>query len=349
MKKRMFMLPPVALAVLLLSSTQVFAVEPENAKLTHESKPLLDLGAEASGVKGKLDVMPVAPPPVTGSAAKPSAPKLEPRVEPTLIPPKPASVAVKRDEKNNTQTDAKHDQAWGYSGATGPEHWAELSTENKTCKTGRNQSPIDLRDQNAVDTVGLPPLDVVYQDVPLKVINTGRSVQVNYPLGSYIKLGKDRYELMDFHFHTPSEHQKEGFHYPMEVQLKHRNGDGDIVMMSILFQEGEENETLGMLIPRLPTDIGKQHLHNSLGVNPAGFIPADAEFYKYSGSLTTPPCTEGVYWMVFKQPVHASAQQIQRLSDLMGDNSRPLQSMNARTVLKSWSEQLQAPQLYEFY
>jgi carbonic anhydrase len=318
MKKPVLLLLSVALC---LSGTLVFAADSQSAtKLTHESEPLLDLGAELDSST------PQAKEHVTRQAAS-QTPVAKPK----------------------TETADEHAIHWGYTGPGGPNHWGELAPENISCKIGKNQSPIDLRDKAAVGTTGLPQLDVVYQDVPLKVLNNGHTVQVNYPLGSYIKVGGHRYELLQFHFHTPSEHKKEGFNYPMEMHLVHKDGDGHLAVMAILFQEGEENETLDTLLSHLPRDVGKQHVYKNASLNPASFIPGNTDFYKYSGSLTTPPCSEGVYWMVFKTPIQASAGQIQQMNDLMGDNSRPFQEMNARAVLKSWAEPLDEPPLYEFY
>jgi carbonic anhydrase len=318
MKKPVLMLLSLALC---LSGTLVFAADSQSAtKLTHESEPLLNLGAELDSKKPKVEAQ-VTRKPVSTTASQ--------------APDKVAMVekAIK----------------WSYSGPDGPQHWGDLAPENIRCKIGQNQSPIDLRDNTAVGTTGLPQLDVVYQNVPLKVLNNGHTVQVNYPLGSYIKLDEHRYELLHVEFHTPSEHKKEGFNYPMEMQMMHKDGDGNLAVMGILFQEGEENESLNALLSNLPKSVGKQEFHKYASLNPTSFIPANTEFYKYSGSLTAPPCSEGVYWMVFKQPVQASAEQIQQLNDLMGDNARPFQPNNARSVLKSWTDQLEEPPLYEFY
>ncbi|NPA73005.1 MAG: carbonic anhydrase family protein [Gammaproteobacteria bacterium] len=249
---------------------------------------------------------------------------------------------------SDSEKDA-HAAHWGYSGKEGPKHWGDLSPDNVSCKIGKNQSPIDLRDRSAVGTTGLPALDIHYRDVPLKVLNNGHTIQVNYPLGSYIKVGGHRYELLQFHFHTPSEHKKEGFNYPMEVHFVHSDGDGNLAVLGVIFQEGEENSALNTLLKNLPKDIGKEHIHRNAGLNPVRFIPGNTEFYKYSGSLTTPPCSEGVYWMVFKHPVEVSAEQVQRMNELMGENARPTQSLHSRALLKSWADQLQEPALYEFY
>lgn len=291
------------------------------------TKPLVDLNAEAEKIKKAQE-----------ASAKDSAAAVKAAEKPAVEEAKAAHAAP-----------AAHAIHWGYFGEGGPQHWGDLSADYATCKTGRNQSPVDLRDKTALGVQGLPGLDIAYREVPLKIINNGHSIQINFPLGSYIKVGGHRFELLQYHFHTPSEHHKEGFAYPMEMHLVHKDGDGNLAVLGILFQEGEENPYLNGLLKRLPKVMGKQEIHNDLKLNPAHFIPPNPEFYKYSGSLTTPPCSEGVYWMVFKHPIEASAEQIQQMNELMGENARPVQPKFARSILKSWLDQDFETPLYEFY
>ena len=295
-----------------------------------ETAPLVDLGAE---LKAKAGAAIVPPPAATKPEVKPAQPE-------------PEKVVVLKEKTEKHNHGSSH---WGYSGEEGPKHWGDLAPENIQCKIGKNQSPINLKDTIGVGTTGLPQLDVHYRDVPLKILNNGHTIQVNYPLGSYIRLGGKRYELLQFHFHTPSEHQKDGFNYPMEVHLVHKDGDGNLAVMGVIFQEGEPNPQIQTLLNNLPKEIGKEELRRGASVNPVMFIPGNTEFYKYSGSLTTPPCSEGVYWMVFKQPIDASIEQIQQLNEVMGENARPIQELNSRSLLKSWAEQMQEPPMYEFY
>lgn len=238
---------------------------------------------------------------------------------------------------------------WQYSGKEGPDHWGDLSENYATCKTGKNQSPINLMDQMAVGTTNLPGFDVFYRESYLKIVNDGHSVQVNYPLGSYIKINGHRYELLQFHFHTPSEHQINGFNYPMEMQLVHKDGFDNLAVIGIIFQEGETNEALEGIVQNLPTELKKTEIHKEVNIDPRNFFPENKQFFKYSGSLTTPPCSEGVYWIVFKQPIQASAEQIQKMNEAMGDNARPVQKLNSRSLLKSWSDASQDTIDYEFY
>jgi len=258
------------------------------------------------------------------------------------------SPAKAKEEKKTAQA---HAVQWSYSGKTGPAHWGELDEKFILCKIGRNQSPVDIRDRHAVDARGLPSLDVVYGTPQFAIINTGHTVQVNYPVGnSYIKLNNHRYELLQFHFHTPSEHQLAGFNYPMEMHLVHRDGDGNLAVIGILFKEGAFNPELQKVIDRLPKTLGKVERHKQVQLDLRRFFPADTRFYKYSGSLTTPPCTEGVWWMVFRQPIEAAPEQLAAMEKILGANNRPVQPLYARTLIKSWfdppPEAVQEPLFY---
>lgn len=290
--------------------------------------PLIDLGAEAKKQQQK-SITNTSDPTEKDQVAKQDDPQ--------------------KATKEKTQPKPKKPPHWGYFGKEGPKYWGELAPEFATCKTGKNQSPINLKLKKAVGTTSLPGFDVYYRETALKLINNGHTLQVNVPLGSYIKIKGHRYELLQYHFHTPSEHQRDGFNYPMEMHLVHKDGDGNIAVIAILFQEGEENQTLAELMSFLPQKLKQQEIHESVKIHPAKFFPADKKFYKYSGSLTTPPCSEGVYWMVFKQPIQASVTQLEKMHEYLGSNARPVQGQNARTLLKSWPDRNQENPVYEFY
>ena len=333
---------PVLTSFIALLGYAVFtanAATPPTPQLQKADKPLVDLGSELGGSSSTSI-------PKQKPTAKPNQP-----MKPNASPKTGGAKAVSEPASKPAATSDKPLMAasWSYSGDTGPRHWHKLSEDYQLCQNGKNQSPIDLREKHGVGTIGLPELQVQYREVPLKVINTGKTLRVNYPLGSYIKVGNQRFELMHFDFHTPSEHMKEGFQYPMEVQMVHRDGDGHHVIISVIFQEGEYNEQLQTLLDHLPKEIDKQEIHRGASLNPVMFFPGNTDFYKYSGSLTTPPCHEGVSWMVFKNTIEASAEQIQMMNEVMGANARPVQAINARTLLKSWAEQLEAPPMYEYY
>ena len=259
------------------------------------------------------------------------------------------NVTAVEDKPSKPKPKKSKNPKWSYSGQNGPEHWGDLSDNYATCKTGKNQSPVNLMDPTAVGTTNLPGFDVFYRDSYLKIVNDGKLIKVNYPLGSYIKVNDHRYELLHLRFRTPSEHQVNGFNYPMELQLVHKDGFGNLAVIAIIFQEGEHNELLEQVIRHLPRANNKQQIHRSVTLNPSKFFPQNRQFYKYSGSMTTPPCEEGVYWMVFKHPIQASAEQIQKLNEATGDNARPIMKLNARSILKSWSDTSQEGAQYEFY
>ncbi|MBE0494349.1 MAG: carbonic anhydrase family protein [Thiomicrospira sp.] len=227
---------------------------------------------------------------------------------------------------------------WGYVAEKAPRYWAQLDSRYQTCALGKNQSPINLTSQQAVHTRGLPALDIAYRDVPLRLIHSDHGLRGNYPLGSYIRLGEQRYELTHYTFHTPSEHHIEGFAYPMEIHLVHRNGEGHQVVMSVIVQEGENNEQLDTILNNLPNEKDKLQVFERVNFNPVKFLPADKRFYRYIGSMTQPPCNEGVVWLVFTKPIQASIGQLVRLNELMGDNARPLQGLNGRVPMKSWMQ-----------
>jgi carbonic anhydrase len=296
-----------------------------SAAVQHSNAPLIDLGAEMK--KQHTEAAPQAAAPAQGMAPAAEAKKEE--------APKPKPVV--------------HNPHWSYSGEEGPDHWGDLSPDYATCKTGKNQSPINLMADDAVGTTSLPGFDVHYRDTVLKVINNGHTLKVNVPLGSYIKIKNQRYELLQYHFHTPSEHQLNGFNYPMELHLVHRDGRGHYLVIGILFREGKENDALQTILNHLPKKVGKQEIFNGIEFNPNVFFPESKKFFKYSGSLTTPPCTEGVYWMVFKQPIEASAEQLEKMNELMGSNARPVQDLEARSLLKSWSNPKNDGQDHRYY
>ncbi len=225
----------------------------------------------------------------------------------------------------------------GYEGHSGPAHWGDLSPAFATCKTGRNQSPVNVDLNRAVGTTNLPGMDVHYAKGAASIINNGHTIQVNMPAGNHITVAGHRYDLLQFHFHTPSEHQLNGRNLPMEMHLVHKDAKGNLAVIGILFKEGAHNAALQQVIDHLPGDVGKKHDLAGADIDLKAFFPKNTRFVQYSGSLTTPPCSEGVYWMEFVEPVEASKAQIAAMQKLLGHNNRPVQPHNARHLLKSWS------------
>jgi carbonic anhydrase len=218
---------------------------------------------------------------------------------------------------------------WDYAGPGGPEYWGDLAEAYDICRRGKNQSPIDLV---AVLGADLPELIFKYtQPGSLIEKNTGHAIQESVKPGNHILVAGKKFELRQFHFHSPSEHTVNGNYFPMEVHFVHQNEEGEYAVVGLMFEEGDHNEFMDQL-PSFRAERGEEPLVEPFDYN--RLITDRANYYLYNGSLTTPPCTEGVKWIVLKQPIIASPEQIQHYHDLLGfDNNRPVQPHNARIIL----------------
>ncbi len=219
---------------------------------------------------------------------------------------------------------------WTYSGEEGPENWAKLAPEFGAC-AGKNQSPINLT--NFIEA-NLKPIKFSYQVGGNEILNNGHTVQVNYAAGSSISVDDIQFDLKQFHFHAPSENHINGKSYTMEAHLVHADKDGNLVVVALMFKEGVENKVLAKIWPSIPKNAGEKNaLPSPFAV--AQLLPSNRDYYRFNGSLTTPPCTEGVRWLVIKQPVSASKEQVEAFSHVMHhSNNRPVQAVNARPVLQ---------------
>lgn len=226
---------------------------------------------------------------------------------------------------------AGHGVLWGYSGADGPEHWGELDSHFSTCQNGKLQTPIDLT--HMVDQQ-LPPIDFHYRTDGDDEINNGHTIQINYAAGSSITLDGHEYTLKQYHFHTPSENHIGGKEFPMEAHLVHVDAEGKIAVIAVMFQEGAENLALSLPWSVMPSHVDEE-THLPAHVSAEALLPKDRDYYRFLGSLTTPPCTEGVTWLVMKHPVTASAAQIHQFAQVMGHpNNRPIQPLNTRLIVE---------------
>jgi carbonic anhydrase len=224
---------------------------------------------------------------------------------------------------------------WSYEGANGPEHWGDVDPDYAACKAGKEQSPIDIRNAKKAE---LPALRFEYKSGPLKIINNGHvAVRVNYAPGNgnFLLVGDKRYELTQFHFHRPSEEYVHGKPYDMVVHLMHQASDGKVAAVAVLLQAGSANATIQKLWEHMPQTEGKEQEIAGVEVNPAGLLPRDTAYYTYMGSLTAPPCTEGVTWFVLKTPVDISAEAINAFARLYPHDVRPPQPLNGRVVKES--------------
>ena len=221
-----------------------------------------------------------------------------------------------------------HAPHWSYEGATGPEHWGDLSPDYAACKTGREQSPIDIAHPVAAD---LPAIDFHYSASPLKVIDNGHTVQVNYAPGSYISVSGKRYELVQFHFHHPSEEKIEGKASDLVIHLVHKDTEGRLAVVAVLFREGASNRAIKALVEHLPRSKEKE-MTAEQAIDAADLLPASRKYFGFAGSLTTPPCTEGVTWFVLRTPATLSKSELGTLAALYPHNARPVQPLNGRAV-----------------
>lgn len=229
-----------------------------------------------------------------------------------------------------TEVTAAEEQVhWTYGAEGGPEEWGGLSPEFAMCETGTMQSPVNLTDATRTD---LPDPQFNYQPVPLEIANLGHTVQVAYEPGSTMVLNDTTYELVQFHFHTPAEHRLQGEELPAELHLVHRGPGGQLAVVGVLIEQGSEHAALAPVWNHLPAEPGQEHEVASVRIDAEELLPADAEHYQYPGSLTTPPCTEGVKWLVLNEPIELSAQQIDALRSIIGTSNRPVQPLGTREL-----------------
>ncbi len=227
-------------------------------------------------------------------------------------------------EKSGDKAKAAH---WTYEGEEGPTKWAELSPENAVCGLGKNQTPIDITNATKSSAAILKPQ---YGPSALVLTNNGHTIQVNYDKGSSIEVAGKKFELAQFHFHTPSEHKITGKVYPMELHLVHKSADNALAVIGIMMEDGPENAFLAKFWDKIPTKEGEVPLN--MTINASDVVPANSGFYTYQGSLTTPPCSEGVSWMVMKQTTTISKAQVERFAGIFHSNARPIQALNGRVV-----------------
>jgi len=224
------------------------------------------------------------------------------------------------------QAEGKH---WTYGGHGGPAEWAELDKEFATCKIGKTQSPIDIRGAKAAE---LPAIKFDYKPSPLKVIDNGHTIQVNYAPGSTISVGGKSYELLQFHFHKPSEEKIDGKSHDMVAHLVHKGDGGKLAVVAVLLDKGGANPVIDTIWKNLPKQKAKEATPANVTIDAASLLPADKGYYAFKGSLTTPPCSEEVSWMVLKTPVKIAEREITAFGKIYPMNARPVQPLNGRVI-----------------
>lgn len=221
---------------------------------------------------------------------------------------------------------------WSYEGTTDPSHWSSLESAYTVCSVGHLQSPIDIKGAKKSD---LPALKMNYSGVPLNIIDNGHSVQINYPEGSTLTVGDKTYTLKQFHFHHPAEEQIDGKRYDLVAHLVHADPDGHLAVIAVLFKQGAANRLLDTLWKNIPSEKERAMDLSSVRVNAKELLPADLGYYTFQGSLTTPPCSEGVTWYVLKNHETLSTDQLAAFAKLYPRNARPIQPTNAREILET--------------
>ena len=221
---------------------------------------------------------------------------------------------------------------WSYEGGNGPDHWSKLKPEFAACATGKRQSPIDIQDGARLE---LEPIKFDYHAAPLRIVDNGHTVQINYAEGSSISISGVRYDLKQFHFHKPSEERVNGKMYDMVAHLVHQSADGRLAVVAVLMESGAQNDFLASVWPYLPLEAGRETALADVTIDVTTLLPESRTYFAFIGSLTTPPCSEGVLWLVMKTPVPIAAGQVAVFAKLYKMNARPVQAGNGRLIKES--------------
>lgn len=238
-------------------------------------------------------------------------------------------------EKEAAAEEAGHKAAWSYSGASGPEYWGDLNEEYSLAKTGMQQSPINLEKETSKLEQSSSGLELHYTECEFAVENNGHTIEaVPSDQDNYITLDGVDYYLAQFHFHAPSEHQIDGVNAEMEVHFVHKSKDGEIAVIGVLIGEGSENQELKELLDTMPAQVTEEEDMVKLDekIDILKLLPKDSSMFRYDGSLTTPPCTEGVKWIVYQSPILFSQEQLNAYKAIYSGTNRLVQPLNEREV-----------------
>lgn len=329
---------------------------PQSVKVADAHAPAAALSAP--GEKPRMFQMPLidkskAEDPYKGASPAPVAPAAAPPAAPSRAAVRPSATApaqeLSRQERElqlatsgprkakpkkkpvPQEPDYSHAH-WGYAGLGAPENWAKIKPEYATCAVGTRQSPIDIRNGIKVD---LTQLRFDYRNTLFRIVDNGHTVQVNVAEGSSISLQGHTYQLVQFHFHRPSEERVNGRPYDMVIHLVHKDYDNNLAVVAVLIERGAENPLIQTLWNNMPLEVGQEVAPPNIAIDLSKLLPPQRDYYTYMGSLTTPPCTENVLWMVFKTPIQVSSEQIGIFSRLYPNNARPVQPANDRLIKES--------------
>ena len=219
--------------------------------------------------------------------------------------------------------------SWSYVGETGPAQWGALDARYSVCSAGKAQSPIDLKAAQAEDG---PALAIQYSDSSASISNNGHTVQVDFAPGGTLTLGPKTYDLLQFHFHSTSEHTVDGASFPLEVHFVHATAEGDLAVIGVMLNEGQENPAYKPVFDAVPAQPTEAPVPLASPLNADSLLPTSRTAYRYSGSLTTPPCSEAVAWHVLKDSVAVSAAQIAQFRAAYTGNNRPVMPLQGRAI-----------------
>ena len=226
----------------------------------------------------------------------------------------------------------KHDAEWGYTGKQGPEFWGTLSPKYHLAIDGKQQSPIDIKTKEAI-AESLPPLKFDYRTERMSAINNGHSIQHNEQAGSLLHVGDQKYSLEQYHVHVPSEHTIDGKHADMELHFVHKSSSGKVAVIGVMVNADSKDPVNIPAYKELPKQKGELVVADQVTRNPTDFIPKDHGYMEYLGSFTTPPCTEGIRWIMMKTPISITPAVLAKVKGIIGGNNRPVQKLNGRKVL----------------
>ena len=225
----------------------------------------------------------------------------------------------------------KHDAVWGYTGNQGPEFWGTLSPKYHLAKDGKQQSPIDIQTKTVL-AESLPPLKFNYRKENLSAINNGHSIQHNEQPGSFLHIGEKIYSLEQFHIHVPSEHTINGIHADAELHFVHKSSSGHVAVVAVMVHADSKDPVNSPLHNVLPQQAGERVEVDQVTRDPMDLIPKNHSYLQYMGSFTTPPCTEGIHWVVMKTPISTTPAVVAKFNEVIGGNNRPVQKLNDRQV-----------------
>ena len=266
-------------------------------------------------------------------AAAPAPPSSSPAAPTAAAPATTAPTAAKATAKKGGKVEEPpHPAHWSYGGASGPAQWGKLDARYETCASGQRQSPIDIRRTVRAD---LPPIQFDYRPVPLSIVDNGHSIKVDTANAGSISVDGESYALQQFHFHRPSEEKIAGKAYALVAHLVHQSSAGKLAVVAVLFEAGKEQPLIRTLWNNLPLETDNPLVRADLKINPLELLPAKRGYYTFLGSLTTPPCSEGVLWLVLKTPVQVSKEQLAGFSTIYKNNVRPVQPVNGRLIKES--------------